>query len=288
MAEVITDGKIVVYFTFDNKTDVFVFASIERLENQIAIVRAARDRAEHDNDPASIRLAAELAELTDEWGRQYNPSAPRKNYGASRDPFDKLLLARKNHENGVGGSASDKDKEPEPDSSTPGDSEPRKGLNDDLSKAAASVITALKAGGDDATALREVFAQAGQPISNAAATTAVPSGQSPSMEPPTVAPKLWADNTEGLPATAFVAKYYEPWFKAGVLTLKSIGDCDPALSNAYSKRASRHPNERLALARAAGPRTIADPAAALENYRTKGRERMARLRSRDKMTNEMG
>lgn len=280
MAEVITDGKIVVHFTFDNKTDVFVFASIERLENQIAIVRAALDRAEHDNDPASIRLAAELAELTDEWGRQYKPSAPKKNYGASRDPLDELLLARKHLENGAGGSGSGKDKEPEPDSSTPGDPEPRKGLNDDLSKAAASVIAALKAGGDDATALRKRFAQAGQPISNAATSAATPPGQPPSMELPTVAPKLWADNTEGLPATAFVAKYYAPWIEAGVLTLKAIGQCDPALSKAYSNRAHRNPGEALPLAKAPDPRFIADPQEAIKRYRANTRAAGAKLRAK--------
>lgn len=286
MAEVITDGKIVVPFTFDNKTDVFVFASIERLENQIAIVRAARDRAEHDNDPASIRLAAELAELTDAWARQYNPSAPRQDYGASGDLLDELLLARMRLKNGAGGSRSDRDKEPEPGSSTPGDPEPRKGLNDDLSKAAASVIAALKAGGDDATALREVFAQAGQPISDAAAPTATPSGEPPSMELPTVAPKLWRDHPPGMTATEFVRQVYAPWIEAGVLTRKAIEDCDPALANAYSKRKSAYPDEAIPLARAVHPRTIADPQQASEHYRAKSRERTARYRNRDKIAHE--
>lgn len=107
---------------------------------------------------------------------------------------------------------------------------------------------------------------------------------------PAVAPKLWSDNTEGLPATAFVAKYYAPWIEAGVMTLKAIKACDPELGKAYSNRIHRHPDEAVALVRASRSDRIENPQEAIERVRKASRDASARRRAEqaDKPANTLG
>ncbi len=99
------------------------------------------------------------------------------------------------------------------------------------------------------------------------------------LSPPTIAPRLWADNIEGLPATAFVAKYYSSWIEAGVLSLKAIRACDPDLANAYRNRVSRYPSEAVALVRSTRSDRIDDPQEAIDRVRDAARESAARRRA---------
>lgn len=103
--------------------------------------------------------------------------------------------------------------------------------------------------------------------------------RAPAMALPTEAPRLWADAPAGMTATQFVREVYAPWIEAGVMTLKAIGECDPALSRAYSNRAHRHPDEAVALVRAERADMIADPQVAIDRVRERTRIGMAKWRA---------